>query len=322
MGKIRGQFGRATAVALLGVSESLFTGAFELNDHGFVLVKVASDDLARPLSANILYANPACSRLGIEVEPLDEQWTQDSTVTSTDESTSTTADQAWLVTQAEVVRKQQPRSVIRYVPSAQRWLRYYLFPVTTDVYGAFISESIGPAEGDLASHARFGDLVIDYAARTVHKDGRPVDLTPTEYALLALLSKSPNVVMPSQELLSALWDTHWIGDDSALDVHVSRLRRKIGESGARPRYIRTIRGLGLKFDPDPSPQQPGPEGDRSTIQPRDVDWPAAGADSRQSRGPRLSGHDRAPGREPHPGSSSSAAPLDGNRADFRPDSSP
>lgn len=109
------------------------------------------------------------------------------------------------------------------------------------------------AEARLPS-AAFDDLEIDFAAREVRCGGVPVELTKSEYALLAELARHPGRAIRDRDLLAAMWGRAWHGDTAPLTVHVSRLRRKLGESGSRPRHIRTVTGFGYRFDPAPAPQ--------------------------------------------------------------------
>lgn len=105
---------------------------------------------------------------------------------------------------------------------------------------------------------RFGDLVIDRPAWEVRLAGTPVDLTRTEFEILLVLASRPRHVVSDAEIVRAVWGDGWFGDNNNLAVHVSKLRGKLGESGQRPRYIRTVRGVGYRFDPDPGPvQHPG-----------------------------------------------------------------
>lgn len=96
-------------------------------------------------------------------------------------------------------------------------------------------------------------LVVDGHARVAYLDGREIGLTPSEFALLAYLSERPGIAVADTDLLAAMWGTPWVGETTPLQVHISRLRRKLGESGSRPRYVRTVRGLGYRFDPHPDP---------------------------------------------------------------------
>ena len=91
--------------------------------------------------------------------------------------------------------------------------------------------------------AEFGDLVIDGRAWEVYLNGELIDLTRTEFEILLFLASRPRRVVSDEELTRAVWGDGWFGDDNNLAVHVSKLRRKLGESGLQPRFIRTIRGV-------------------------------------------------------------------------------
>jgi DNA-binding response OmpR family regulator len=93
---------------------------------------------------------------------------------------------------------------------------------------------------------RFGDVEIGPAAREVHVGGRLVELTPTEFDLLDVLSAEPKVAFRRSRLLERVWQD-WYGDEHVVDVHVANLRRKLGDDAARPRYIRTVRGVGYRM---------------------------------------------------------------------------
>lgn len=92
-----------------------------------------------------------------------------------------------------------------------------------------------------------GDLVIDVDAREVHVSGQPVDLTRTEFDLLAVLSARPHVAFSRRQLLDDVWDPGWVGDDHVVDVHVAHLRAKLGDDPAAPRYVLTVRGVGYRM---------------------------------------------------------------------------
>ncbi len=96
---------------------------------------------------------------------------------------------------------------------------------------------------------RFGALEIDPAAREVRVAGRAVELTRTEFDLLDTLSAEPRVVFTRRQLLEHVWGGDWYGDDHVIDVHVGNLRHKVGDDAARPRYIRTVRGVGYRMGP-------------------------------------------------------------------------
>jgi DNA-binding response OmpR family regulator len=77
--------------------------------------------------------------------------------------------------------------------------------------------------------------------------GEPVDLTVKEFELLRLLLEHSGKVVRREKLIADVWDTNWFGSTKTLDVHVSALRRKLGDDPATPRYIHTARGIGFRF---------------------------------------------------------------------------
>ena len=94
-----------------------------------------------------------------------------------------------------------------------------------------------------------GDLVIDTERRTVTLADEPVDLTRKEFDLLAYLASRAGAVASKREVLAEVWRQPYA--DKTVDVHLSVLRRKLGETAAEPRYIRTVHGVGVKLvDPD------------------------------------------------------------------------
>jgi DNA-binding response OmpR family regulator len=88
----------------------------------------------------------------------------------------------------------------------------------------------------------FGDLQVDRDALEVRLGARPVDLTPTELRLLLCFVDSPGTVLTRDVLLEQVWDYQWGGDSRVVDVHVQRLRTKIGQD-----LIETVRGFGYKL---------------------------------------------------------------------------
>lgn len=101
---------------------------------------------------------------------------------------------------------------------------------------------------------RVGGLAIDPLRRRAELDGTALDLTRREFDLLTFLAGRPGVVVPRKELLAEVWQQSY-GDDQTIDVHLSWLRRKLGETAARPRYLHTLRGVGVKLQP-PAPERP------------------------------------------------------------------
>jgi DNA-binding response OmpR family regulator len=92
-----------------------------------------------------------------------------------------------------------------------------------------------------------GDVVMNLDSRAVTRAGEQVDLTVKEFELLRLLLENSGRVVRREKLFSDIWNTSWLGSTKTLDVHVSSLRRKLGDDPASPRYIHTARGVGFRF---------------------------------------------------------------------------
>ncbi|KOU23373.1 response regulator [Streptomyces sp. WM6372] len=91
-----------------------------------------------------------------------------------------------------------------------------------------------------------GDLVVDPGARTAYLAGVELRLTRREFDLLAFLARHPGQVVSKRRLLTEVWREPYV-DDQTVDVHLSSLRRKLGERAAAPRYLLTVRGVGIKL---------------------------------------------------------------------------
>jgi DNA-binding response OmpR family regulator len=89
-----------------------------------------------------------------------------------------------------------------------------------------------------------GALVIDLEARLVSVDDGPIELTRTEFDLLAAMVDKPRAALSRRNLIDEVWGTDWYGDEHVVDVHIGHLRRKLGDDAAEPRFIRTVRGVG------------------------------------------------------------------------------
>jgi two-component system, OmpR family, alkaline phosphatase synthesis response regulator PhoP len=105
----------------------------------------------------------------------------------------------------------------------------------------------GVATPDVPAPMRMDDLVIDFAAHEVTRDGQSVALTPLEFQLLTTLAERPGLVYSRGQLLDRVWGGEFYGDDHVVDVHISNLRKKIEPDPAQPRYIETVRGVGYRF---------------------------------------------------------------------------
>jgi DNA-binding response OmpR family regulator len=104
------------------------------------------------------------------------------------------------------------------------------------------------ADPSLAETPRvFGALSIHVAGREVHLETDEVVLTRTEFDLLEALSARPAMVFTRRQLINAVWDQTWVGDEHLVDVHVGHLRRKLRDDPTSPRYVRTVRGIGYRM---------------------------------------------------------------------------
>jgi two-component system, OmpR family, response regulator RegX3 len=95
-----------------------------------------------------------------------------------------------------------------------------------------------------------GDVRVDLDRRQVTLAGVPVDLTVKEFELLRVLVENAGRLVRREALMSEVWDPNWWGSTKTLDVHVSSLRKKLGDDPSSPRYIHTIRGVGFRFASD------------------------------------------------------------------------
>jgi DNA-binding response OmpR family regulator len=92
-----------------------------------------------------------------------------------------------------------------------------------------------------------GDLTIDPARRQVMVDGEEVGLTPLEFEILFALARDPGVVFAREQLMEKVWGYRDFAGGRVVDSHVARIRRKLGEDGNEPRFIRTVHGVGYAF---------------------------------------------------------------------------
>ena len=90
-------------------------------------------------------------------------------------------------------------------------------------------------------------LAIDQARRTVAVDGSHIQLTPLEFEILLTLARTPGVVFTRDQLMDKVWGYRDYAGGRVVDSHVARIRRKMGEDGTEPRFIRTVHGVGYAF---------------------------------------------------------------------------
>jgi len=92
-----------------------------------------------------------------------------------------------------------------------------------------------------------GEIRMELDKHEVNCDGKAVDLTVKEFEVLRLLLENAGKVVRREQLIREVWDTSWFGSTKTLDVHVSALRKKLGDDPSAPRFIHTIRGVGFRF---------------------------------------------------------------------------
>jgi DNA-binding response OmpR family regulator len=92
-----------------------------------------------------------------------------------------------------------------------------------------------------------GGLEIEPSRRRVTVDGREIALTPLEFEILLTLATDPGVVFTREQLMDRVWGYRDYAGGRVVDSHVARIRRKLGEDGAEPRFIRTVHGVGYAF---------------------------------------------------------------------------
>jgi two-component system, OmpR family, response regulator RegX3 len=98
-----------------------------------------------------------------------------------------------------------------------------------------------------ATSFEVGGVTMNLDTRIVTRDGQNLDLTLKEFELLRMLMEQAGRVVSRGDLIDEVWDANWFGPTKTLDVHVSSLRKKLGDDTAAPRYIHTARGVGFRF---------------------------------------------------------------------------
>lgn len=100
------------------------------------------------------------------------------------------------------------------------------------------------AEQDIIT---IGDLVLNTGDYSVSKGGRKIELTAKEFEILHLLMKNPKKVYTKEQMYSMVWNDAYLGDENAVNVHISRLRNKIEDNPRDPKYVVTVWGIGYKL---------------------------------------------------------------------------
>jgi len=112
---------------------------------------------------------------------------------------------------------------------------------------AVLRRTDSPSRPDDDKPIEIGDLRLDPAKREVTRSGEVLELSRKEFELLQLLMRSAGSVVTRERAIDEVWDTNWFGSTKTLDVHVSGLRRKLGDDSSEPRFLHTVRGVGFRF---------------------------------------------------------------------------
>jgi DNA-binding response OmpR family regulator len=124
---------------------------------------------------------------------------------------------------------------------------YVSKPFRTAELMARVRAALRRAHGPEPETLVVGDVAVELGPRHVTVGGAEVALTPKEYDLLVLLMRHVGIVVLREEIMREVWQTEWMGATKTLDMHVSTLRRKLGDSGSR---ITTVRGVGFRMEKD------------------------------------------------------------------------
>lgn len=146
-----------------------------------------------------------------------------------------------------VTAEDDDRSVVRALDAGAD--DYLVKPFGSDQLAARIRAVLrrAAASNSADSAVRVGDLEIDPATRRVVLGAKTLELSRKEFDLLWLLATRPGEVVTKREMLAGVWGLPFGGGERTVDVHLSWLRRKLGENAAEPRYLHTVRGVGVRL---------------------------------------------------------------------------
>ncbi|GAA4446841.1 response regulator transcription factor [Phytohabitans houttuyneae] len=131
---------------------------------------------------------------------------------------------------------------------------YVVKPFTAAQLDARVRAVLRRGAGDPGESAVVvGELRVDPRSREATLGGTALDLTPREFDLLHHLAARAGQVVTKRELLTEVWQVPYGGADKTVDVHLSWLRRKLGETALEPRYLHTVRGVGVRLSPPAAP---------------------------------------------------------------------
>lgn len=124
---------------------------------------------------------------------------------------------------------------------------YVVKPYSAENLEARVRAVLRRASDGKPATLQVGGLSIDIAAREAHLEGELLDLSPKEFELLRLLMERAGEVVSKREMLADVWREPYGGSERTVDVHLSWLRKKLGETAAEPRFLQTVHGVGVKL---------------------------------------------------------------------------
>jgi DNA-binding response OmpR family regulator len=122
---------------------------------------------------------------------------------------------------------------------------YISKPFSPKILVARVDAILKRTTGNTKEVKNYGGIIIDQDGRTVEVDDCPVELSLREYELLKYLVDNENIALSREKILNNVWNYDYYGDSRTIDSHIKKLRHKLGKKG---RYIKTMRGIGYKFE--------------------------------------------------------------------------
>ncbi len=126
---------------------------------------------------------------------------------------------------------------------------YIIKPFSAEQVDARVRALLRRTASAVPDRIEIGELVVDGTARTAELADKPLELSRKEFDLLLYLARHCGSVVTKQKLLAEVWDQPYGGVEKTIDTHLSWLRGKLGESASAPRYLHTVRGVGIKLLP-------------------------------------------------------------------------
>ena len=122
---------------------------------------------------------------------------------------------------------------------------YIAKPFSPKILVARIKAILNRTEEKTKENKNYGGIEINTEGRTVTVDEKPIELSLREYELLKYLLDNENVALSRDKILNNVWNYDYYGDSRTIDSHIKKIRHKLGKKG---KYIKTIRGVGYKFE--------------------------------------------------------------------------